>query len=345
MLTRRILETYPYPAAILNANGLVQRANSLAAEISPEGSVISDAFDAEEGEKLLGCLRSAARTSAPVMISAHINSDVSPDRAPISVTRVSGAGEPLSFLIAINTFSQHRFRRLTEKVEQLNRQMRQTLQENAILQKTLDDNRTLTRELFHMVRNNLQTMLSISRLGEREAGEKGVDPGKVAHQTHQRLQALASSQRTIRLGEEGHGSASELVQALRRTFSETFGPDLEITWTVKDFPLVTGQEQGLTLLINEICISLLRGFPEERPIKLQVQLERAAEGTGRLRVTRDGAPIRRSAIEMANGSARLVSALLVQIGETGRRADEIDFTFKIAVTEAAGEDDDGAGAD
>lgn len=173
------------------------------------------------------------------------------------------------------------------------------------------------RELQHRAKNSLQLVISLLKL---QVGRIRDPDARIAYeQTLVRIEALAILYR--QLHESGSGTHVDLgryVEALCETVKAgTPGGLANVPITIKAEPMQIGlyEAMPLGLIIAELVSnSLHHAFPEHGWI--EVRLNHADEGRGRLEVEDNGRPMPAGFDTTSDDGLMLAEALAAQLGDT-----------------------------
>lgn len=169
----------------------------------------------------------------------------------------------------------------------------------------------LLREIHHRVKNNLQTVISLIRLGQLPAADKASLMGRITAMVAVHEEVYASDQLD-------HVNVSDFLSGLVNNIAQGFGSKVDISLDMVPVKLTGVRAMQLGLLTNELVSNAFKhGFSARGGGKLEVQLADLGAGRILLRVSDDG-PGYKPSETPANLGSRLVEAFAEQLGGTLR---------------------------
>ena len=182
----------------------------------------------------------------------------------------------------------------------------------------------LLREIHHRVKNNLQTVVSLIRIGNLPAADKSSLMGRIAAMVAVHEEMYASDQLE-------QVNVADFLSGLVRNIAAGFGTKVELVLDMVPVKLSGERAMQLGLLTNELVSNAFKhAFSGRSSGKLEVRLVDLGAGSLRLCVSDDG-PGFNPADTSANVGSRLVEALTEQLGGTlttatdGRVSTTVDF--------------------
>ncbi|MBD8064505.1 hypothetical protein IC608_03335 [Devosia sp. PTR5] len=150
------------------------------------------------------------------------------------------------------------------------------------LQKALETNTLLFREIHHRVKNNLQSVQSLVRMQEMPTSAK-VD-------LQSRLTAMVAMHEHIyRHDRYEEIDASELIPVVVDDVVRSYGSHVEVSYDLSSLPVDRDHLTPLSLLLAELVTNALKyAFPDNREGRIAISLEPAGEGRCLLRVSDNG---------------------------------------------------------
>lgn len=159
--------------------------------------------------------------------------------------------------IRLSPPSASEFALLSRKMDELNAEIRQRRQAQAVLEEALVENQALLRELHHRVKNNVQFMLGLLATRRREPGPPEL--GAFIDSTSQRLLAIGAAQHLMYDGDERRTvPAAEFVARISEAAAAAVGPDVRLTVHAAAFRVQNDRAFPLALIINELVVNAAR---------------------------------------------------------------------------------------
>jgi two-component sensor histidine kinase len=181
----------------------------------------------------------------------------------------------------------------------LDRQRRDTVE------RTLEDNRAMLREVHHRVKNNLQTVMSLIRLGKL--------PPEARDSLYGRLAAMVAVHEHIYSSDQfGDVEIAPYLNRLLAEIKAGYDKKVDVLVDIDPLKLSRDQVQPLGLLVNEVVSNAFKhAFPSGKGV-LSVSLKGTEEGA-RLIIADDGAGFDPSTSPVNMGT-KLVAAFTGQLG-------------------------------
>ncbi len=238
-------------------------------------------------------------------------------------SRSGRQAERAEIILRLLPESSDRFAVLDRRVQELDRQLQKRVQENAVLQETVRQNRLLVGELQHRVKNNIQLMISlINRAAQRH---RTPEVAAVVATSRGRLQAMAAAQEALYQAQQADiVPARAFLEDVVRTIARASGAEDTISLTLIDARLKREEAHCLALIANELITNAARfGL---RDGKGRIEVIFADEGGHfRFEVADDGigmktdAAERSSGLELVRGLCRQIGGRFEVTGDTGTR--------------------------
>lgn len=184
--------------------------------------------------------------------------------------------------------------------------LRRDERQRAELRHSLEQNTLLLREVHHRVKNNLQTVASLVQMQPL--------PPDAKRSLAARISAMAAAHQHLYLtGEVGSLPLAGFVRTLVEELSRSHGRAIEVECKLEEIEVGSDQAVPLGLIVNEVVTNALKhGFPNGRPGKILVSLERPAPERALLQIRDTGIGLARDHPEGGLGS-RLIQGLARQI--------------------------------
>lgn len=192
------------------------------------------------------------------------------------------------------------------------------------LQAALAQNRVLFQEIHHRVKNNLQAVTAMVRL---QAG-----PADLKEDLTRRIAAMSAVHQHIYESDQfGDVDASAYLGKLLAGLKESAPPGVALDWKLDPLEVSADQALPLGLLVNELVSNAFKhAFPNGRPGKVDVRLERATKNEAMLTVSDDGAG--QGATTPGNGGGfggRLITGFVGQLHGDSKTRTAGGVTFEL----------------
>lgn len=233
--------------------------------------------------------------------------------------RQPGSGETLLLLMADRRRDQG-FAQLRTLIRDLNSELADRRHTQTQLQRALDSEERLHKELIHRVKNNLSLLSAL--ISYRRNATNDPDIREALSDLEQRVRAIAAVHELLdRAGEVDFGQAGELIRALCHQLETSLLPDhVAIENDLLDISLNVVDATPLSLLVNELIINAVKhAFPDGRRGTVTVGLKKNGVDKLEVSVADDGRGMDPADGRRTGSGSRIVSALAHQIGGTLER--------------------------
>ncbi len=305
----KLVARFPPPDGVIDLSNHVLFTDHLARAAS--GSYVSPVSPADGVARIVGYARVA---DAPMVAVAAIATDVVLEAFHTRVKRLAIGGVPLIAALVLLAWRVHTLhhRDVLRRVE---------------LERALEENQLLLREIHHRVKNNLQSISSLIQL-------QTMDP-ETKKDLRARIGAMASVHEHIygsdRLGEI---NAADYLRQVAEGVRSGFGRDVSLELSLEPMRLQPDQALGLGLIMTELVSnSMKHGFGSRSDGAIAVELATKDHSSGLLRVTDNGRGFDASAesnglgLRLLKGFATQLNADYVLKGEGGLH---FSMTFPLA---------------
>lgn len=177
------------------------------------------------------------------------------------------------------------------------------------LEVALGQNRVLFQEIHHRVKNNLQQVMSLIRLQQAPAAMK--------EDLTRRIAAMSAVHQHIYESDQfGVLDAEAYLARVLAGLRDSAPPGVVLTWKLAPLQLTPDQALPLGLVLNEIVSNAFKhGFPDGRPGKVEIALERPLEGNEAVLIVTDtGVGMSETPAGGMGLGTRLISGLAQQLG-------------------------------
>lgn len=307
-----VLELFSEPVVLLRREGQALRANRSAKRFFgrelPSRSVFDFVLSAHDDFAQYLSLCSGMTT--PLLGAVTFRSGDESIEMRTYCARLRGGGEPVLGLRCLPKRVEE-FSLLTERVRDLDLQLRERLREKALLEEALREKSVLMRELQHRVKNNIQMMMSIIASSARGRDDPLIDD--FIDVAQMRLRAMASAQEAIYRSETaGSVKAVAVLERLVQSILSGAAPEAALRMQIEDIDLPNDTAHVIALIVNELVTNAAKYGLRSGAGTVIVAFERVGSEL-KLRVEDSGPGIIPGAIDRASG-LRLVRGLCRQIG-------------------------------
>jgi two-component sensor histidine kinase len=177
------------------------------------------------------------------------------------------------------------------------------------LELALGQNRVLFQEIHHRVKNNLQQVMSLIRLQQA--------PVAMKEDLTRRIAAMSAVHQHIYESDQfGILDAEAYLARVLAGLRDSAPPGVVLTWKLAPLQLTPDQALPLGLVLNEIVSNAFKhGFPDGRPGKVEIALERPLEGNEAVLIVTDtGVGMSETPAGGMGLGTRLISGLAQQLG-------------------------------
>lgn len=330
-LAQGVLDALPEPAFLLAAEGSVLAANRAA-----RGLLGPEAGSGQLADRLVTppqefsrYLDRARQTGSPLPGALVFRTANGEARFRVHCNRLPPGSGPTRLLLRCADPRDDRFSVLSERVRQLDDELRRRAREKALLAETLSENRTLLRELQHRVKNNIQMMMSLLTMSAATGASNDVRSFVAA--AKERFRALATTQDLIYEAQsEAEISARELFGRLARAIEESTDAVASIEVDVADVPLPQETAHCLALIANELITNSVKhgGDNHKGVVRLELarsngQVHLVVQDGGKGYPPLDALP-RTSGLTLIRGLCRQIGASL-ELGNDGGARSVVRF--------------------
>lgn len=196
------------------------------------------------------------------------------------------------------------------------------------LQVALAQNRVLFQEIHHRVKNNLQQVAALVKLQQAPAGMK--------EDLIRRITAMSAVHQHIYESDQfGVLDAEAYLAKLLAGLRDSAPPKVDLDWRLAPLRLSPDQALPLGLIVNEVVANAFKhGFPNGRPGRVSVVLERPLEGNqALLTITDNGVGMSETPSGGMGLGTRLIAGLTQQLEgkSTNTRDNGVTFELKFPV--------------
>ena len=310
-LFRDLFERHPTPTLVMELDGRIVCANAAAQRFF---SVRADAtfFDLCDGpgpDAML--LRRAAESGSWQQAAVALAGEERPTRVRLMLRGLFRAGEPLRVMAVVNEADTLRFDEHRRLIRSLNAELAAQYRLRAELDRALESERHLHRELIHRVKNNLSLLAVLVR--SRKGKTTGTEARAALSDVEHRIQSMALVHEMLdRKQEIDVVQADVLLEELCRSMEASIlPPHIRIERRLTPVRLHISDATPLSLLVNELVTNALKhAFGGRDSGRVELVLERTGDEI-ELQVADDGAGMGEVA---RNGSGSfIVEALTLQL--------------------------------
>ena len=304
---------------VADSNGAIVFANARAKE-ALEGTQVEnlrDLFDDSDGE-LGSRLRKVGGSNQPF----PINLTYSTGEYAGMEQKFRGRGlldddDRLVTLLMADSHRDEGFTQLRKLVRRLNRELAQKHELAGELQRALDSEGNLHRELIHRVKNNLALLTALVSLRRNASDEDSVK--EALKDLEMRIHAIRAVHDILdKAGEIHKVQAGDLIRALCHQLDNSVMPDnVTVKNDLLDVELDVQDATPLALLVNELITNAAKhAFPDGRHGTIEVSLQKNGHDKLEVRVVDDGTGMSAANDRRAGSGTRIMEALASQIQGT-----------------------------
>lgn len=228
---------------------------------------------------------------------------------------LSPAGaRPARILLMLQPGREAHFAGLTQKIDELNREIHRRRHIQAVLEEALRDRELLFRELNHRVRNNIQMLSGILALAMQEVRQP--EALAVLEDARNRIEAVGTAHQLFYRADKLEGLRSD---DLVRTVCENFfalgaRKGVRVTVEADSVKLSNDSAIPVALILNELLSNAVKHGVKDRP-DASVRVRLRAEGEEfELSVEDDGPGFDPVAVAKRSSGIGLIRGLARQLG-------------------------------
>ncbi|GEM_PF-3414566 len=214
------------------------------------------------------------------------------------------------------------FRQLRDLVRRLNDELAEKRDLAHRLQRALDSEANLHRELIHRVKNNLALLTALVSLRRNATPDEAVE--QALKDLEMRIHAIRAVHDILdQAGEISKVQAGELIRALCSQLDNSVMPEnVTVENELLDVTLDVDKATPLSLLINELITNAAKhAFPEGKPGTIVVSLQKNGEDKLEVGIVDNGRGAQGDFTQVGTGS-RIIEALADQIGGELKRVSD-----------------------
>jgi two-component sensor histidine kinase len=260
---------------ILTVSGRVDHANKLALAQFGRAVVGSDLSAlCQDPASFRSYLRRASGSRQPLPGSLHARpgTGLSEFRAHASLLTPASEGEAASLLLRLSPLEDQRFHALTNKVRELNAEVRRRQHAQAVLEETLEERNLLLRELHHRVKNNMQMLAGMLAGAQREATSE--EARAILGDASRRLVAVGAVQQMLYGSESlSRVGADEFLRSITSAILQASGQQAQLATHADPVHLPNDLAVPVSLILNELIANALKyGRPAQGEPEILVAL-------------------------------------------------------------------------
>lgn len=302
------------PTLVLTLDGRILAANASAGEFFGRKLAARSLNDllADADKDCIGYLKCASGSTAPRPGKFTFAGDMGTEQFRTQAARLRQKDvNEVQVILRLLSLRLDRFALLDRRVKDLDAQLHQRLHENAALQESLRQNRTLVRELQHRVKNNIQVMMSLIKMSAQARNTPEV--AAVVETAHGRLRAIAAAQEALYQANEADTvPARSFLEDIVRNTARSHGVSSAVSLSLEHGELSSEEAHCLALIANELITNAVKYGLRDGLGRIEVSFA-AEDGGYRFEVENDGPVIPVEAGTRSSGLA-LVRGLCRQIG-------------------------------
>ncbi len=307
------LDFLPDPVLVMTLDGRVIETNAAAKALfgaKLAGGSPADLL-ADEPEDYRRFLRNASSTTAPRPGKLAFHTDDGPRRFMLQAARSKQGSPNVQVILRLLQQGTDRFAMLDRRVKALDADLHDKLHKNAAMQEALRQKQVLLRELQHRVKNNIQLIMSLTKISA--SGHDSPEVCAVVETLRGRLQAMAAAQEALYQADEVETvMAQAFLEGVVRTAARASGAAHEVSFSLEDAELSSNEAHCLALIANELITNAAKHGMRNAQGQILVTFANDG-GEYRFQVADDGPGISDKAVSRSSGLA-LVRGLCRQIG-------------------------------
>lgn len=265
------------PGLIVTLRGTIYLANAACRSLLGKAINIrcAELFDLvrDDKENVIKFLRQSSGSTSPIFGSLTFIG--SPDRYRAEGSRLSFSWNgSILILIRLHLAVDHNFSVLNRRVIDLDRQLRDRIKENALLQEALFENKLLLSELQHRVKNNIQQILLLIKMS---AGpQPNPETFRVVQAASNRLRAMATTQEEIyRNAIVGSISSKDFIVNVIASTLESHGAAEDCCISIQDLSMSPEEANCLSLIANELITNACKYGRQEKSDGIVISLHQS----------------------------------------------------------------------
>jgi two-component sensor histidine kinase len=270
-----LLNALPDPAFILSVAGRVVHANRLALAQFGRGVIGSDLSAlCQDPAGFQSYLRRASGSRQPLPGSLHARAEtgLSQFRAHTNLLIPASGDSAASLLLRLSPLEDQRFHALTNKVRELNAEVRRRQHAQAVLEETLEERNLLLRELHHRVKNNMQMLAGMLAGAQREATSE--EARVILGDASRRLVAIGAVQQMLYGSDNLSGvGADAFLRSITSAILHASGQHAQLVAYADPVELANDLAVPVSLILNELIANALKyGRPAQGDPEILVKL-------------------------------------------------------------------------
>jgi two-component sensor histidine kinase len=308
-----MLEALPEPAFLLREGSVVAAANARAHALVGEelvGRPLSN-FHVGNADSFEVYLKRCRGSKSVLVGSLYLRTGDGTTHHQCRANRVNLSSCD-ALLLRLTQTDETRFKLLTAKVDDLNRQIKQRRHTEAVLNEALRDRDVLLRELQHRVKNNMHMLSGLLAGTERETTSP--EAKSVLRDASMRFAAVSAVQQLLYGSNLEFVQSDALISAIITSACSLGLQRIEIDLKIEAFPVPISIAASMALVLNEILTNAVKyGRPVASSQRLTIE---CCKGEDRMQVlVADNGPgfSLRETSKRASGIG-LVRGLLRQLG-------------------------------
>ncbi|MFU8866008.1 MAG: sensor histidine kinase [Rhodobacterales bacterium] len=301
------------PVLVVTVDGQVVETNAAAKALfgAKLGSGALADLLADDPEDCMRFLRNASSTTAPRPGKLAFHTESGPQRFMLQAARSKQDNPTARIILRLLQQRGNRFAMLDRRVKALDAELHDKLQKNAALHEALRQKQVLLRELQHRVKNNIQLIMSLTKISS--SGYDTPEVSEVVGTLRGRLQAMAAAQEALYQADEVETvMARAFLEGVVRTAARATGAAHAVSFALDDAELSSNEAHSLALIANELITNAAKYGLRDGEGHIRVTFANAG-GDYRFEVADNGSGISEKAASRSSGLA-LVRGLCRQIG-------------------------------
>lgn len=323
-----LLNALSEPALVVTATGRVEHANRAAfTQFGREilGSDLAALSRDPASFRSFLARASGSRQRLPGRLHTSQETGLGQFRVHANLLAPASEGSPATVLAQLSRLEDQRFIALTEKVRELNAEVRRRQHAQAVLEESLQERNLLLRELHHRVKNNMQMLAGMLASAQRDT--RSDEARAILGDASRRLIAVGAVQQMLYGSDSFSGvDAQEFLTTITSAVLLASGQHAQLVAEADPVELANDLALPVSLILNELIANALKhGRPPEGEPEIHIQLG-YANGDYILTVQDNGPGFnlvetrkRASGLGLVRGLVRQLGGSLSVEGELGAR--------------------------
>ena len=218
---------------------------------------------------------SGSRQRVPGSLRTSEETGLGQFRVHANLLAPASEGSPATILAQLSPLEDQRFLALTDKVRELNAEVRRRQHAQAVLEESLQERNLLLRELHHRVKNNMQMLAGMLASAQRDT--RNDEARVILEDASQRLIAVGAVQQMLYGSDSFSGvDAQEFLTTITSAVLLASGQHAHLLAQADPIELANDLAVPVSLILNELIANALKhGRPCEGEPEIHIELKYA----------------------------------------------------------------------